>query len=62
MAFKFQKWILTFMRFHKTLLAFKTPNRGIYVAEVLGVLNPGSHCTGSDRRSSYMKNAQKSVG
>ena len=49
------------MKFHEALLAFETPNRGIYVAEVLGVLNSGSHCTGSDR-SSYMKNAQKNVG
>ena len=32
------KMALTFMKFHKTLLAFKTPKCGIYIASN-GILN-----------------------
>ena len=31
-AFKHQKWRLTIMKCHKTLLAFKTPKCGVYIA------------------------------
>ena len=38
MAFKCQKWRLTFMKFHKTVLAFKTPKCGVCITNI-GVLN-----------------------
>ena len=32
MTFKCQNWCLTFMKFHKTVLAFKRQNCGFYIA------------------------------
>ena len=34
MAFKCQKWRLTFMKFHKTVLAFKTPKCGVCITNI----------------------------
>ena len=46
MAFKCQKWRLAFSKFHKIILAFKTPkcdmfiiNIGVYNAKKRGILN-----------------------
>ena len=46
MAFKCQKWHLAFSKFHKIILAFKTPkcdmliiNIGVYNTKKRGVLN-----------------------
>ena len=38
MPFKCQKWHLTFMKFHKTPLAFKMPKSSICIANI-GILN-----------------------
>ena len=38
MSFKRQKWRLTFCKFHKTLLAFKTPKCDVFITNI-GVLN-----------------------
>ena len=38
MAFKCQKWRLDFSKFHKTILAFKTPKWDVVVINI-GVLN-----------------------
>ena len=34
MAFRQKKFRLTFMKFHKTLLAFKMPKSGIYFTKI----------------------------
>ena len=34
MAFRQKKFRLTFMKFHKTLLAFKMPKSGIYITKI----------------------------
>ena len=34
MAFTRQKWHLTFMKFHKTVLAFKTPKCGVCITNI----------------------------
>ena len=38
MALKCQNWRLTFMKFQETLLAYKTPKCGIYIAQI-GIKN-----------------------
>ena len=38
MAFKCQKWRLTFSKFHKTILAFKTPKCDVFISNI-GVIN-----------------------
>ena len=38
MMFKCQKWHLTFMKFHKTLLAYKMPKSNIFITNI-GILN-----------------------
>ena len=38
MAFKRQKWCLTFSKFHKTILAFKMPKCSVFITNI-GVLN-----------------------
>ena len=38
MVFKRQKWCLTFSKFHKTILAFKTPKCDVFITKI-GILN-----------------------